>query len=259
MKKYETYLPVFPGFYGTFFEPSEESEIEYINQTRKENGLEPITDYSIEFDNAQYELDMCESCCSVMDGFLGGLKLVSKITMQNISSPKEYNFHNDSINVVIEMDAKNRKAIQTYIYAHRKEFEEYLKETYTSCDGFWSSYSNLFTEWEAETGNFYRFDDPAHYLGSVLEFICQQENITSETLYEFTEAYLGCEDYEFETTKIQCPVCKDWYVADKDQKWQYNNQIEFDKQNYGKEFEPIPYESWLKKQPVYEHCPENEK
>ena len=42
MKKIETYLPLFPGFYGTIFEPYEDSEIDCINEVRKEKGLDEI-------------------------------------------------------------------------------------------------------------------------------------------------------------------------------------------------------------------------
>ena len=39
---FETYLPVFTGFYGTIFEPDESSEIEGINELRESKGLKPI-------------------------------------------------------------------------------------------------------------------------------------------------------------------------------------------------------------------------
>ena len=59
--KYKTFLPVFPGFYGTIFEPNESDEIDYINEVRQEAGLERVDDYSIEFDHSGYEREMSRS------------------------------------------------------------------------------------------------------------------------------------------------------------------------------------------------------
>lgn len=259
MKKYKTWLPVFPGFYGTIFESDGESEMEYINEQRAEKGLEEITDCDVDFDDKTYQNDIAEQCCSILEGELEKLKLVSKITMEEVRSPREYNFANDSINIVVEMDAKNRKAIKTYVYGHKKEFELYLKENYTSRSGFWSSYSDLFSEWEAETGSFYRFDDPAHYLGAVLQFICDCEEITGETLYYLCEANLEVVDIELEVNKIQCPVCKDWYVPETGLKEMYDWQVKKDAELYasvcgGKQPAVKTFEQWGKDQPAFKHC-----
>lgn len=251
MKKYETFLPVFPGFYGTIFEPNESDEIDYINEVRQEAGLERVDDYSIEFDYPQYYENVAKECCDFLSDNLARLGFVSKITKECVVSPREYNFRNDSINIVVEMDLKNRKAIQTYIFAHRKEFQAYLKESYTSCSGFISRYSNLFEDWSDETGKFHDFKNPGHYLGAVLQFICEQEDIDDESMYyAAVETRVECVDYDFETTKMKCEKCGEWYSMRRE----YLAQVERDTILLGKEFEPIAFELWVAKNKDFKHC-----
>ena len=249
MKKYKTYLPVFPGFYGTIFEPSEYIETDSINDYRKSNGLESLNSTEIDFDYEQYELDTAKQCCSIIESNLQEIGIVSGIVLDNIYSPKEYNFHNDSINITVKMDVKNRRAIQQFILEHQNEFSRYL-ERYTSCSGFISSYSNLVDIWAEETGDFYRFDNPSHYLGSVLQFICEQEFITEELLYDSIDNELYCLDFDFEASKVKCKKCGDWYTLLSD----YRSRINIDMAKYGKDFTPISFDSWLSKQVEYSHC-----
>ena len=250
MKKYETYLPVFPGFYGTIFEADEERETESINDAREELSLEPIKDYDIEFDYEGYRQSVARKCCDFLSDNLSGLGFVSKITMQMLRSPREYNFYNDAIDIVIEMDVKNRRAIQDYIYSHKEEFKKYLRSNYTSCSGFFSSYSNYFEDWDEETGNFYMFKNPGHYLGAILNFICECEEITGEQMYYSIEDSLWAIDFDFETTKMQCKTCGDWYSMRRE----YLMQTERDTVLLGKEYEPIPFALWVAKNKDFHHC-----
>lgn len=249
--KYKTFLPVFPGFYGTIFEPNEESEIDYINEVRKDAGLERVDDYSIEFDHSGYEREMSRSCCLFIYDFLDHLGMVNSIRMENIVSPREYNFHNDSINIEVELSAKNRKAIQYYVYSRKDAFEKFLKDRYTPCSGFIPYYSCWFEDWEVETGSFYSFKNPEHYLGAVLEFICQQEDITDEIMfYACDSVRLECEDFDYETTKVKCEECGEWYSLQRE----YGKQVEKQTAQLGRKFTPIAFEVWARKNKDYKHC-----
>jgi len=146
MKKYDTYLPLFPGFYGTMFESEEEAEIDRINSDRSDAGLEKIDDGSIEFDEDGYRRAIAAKCCNFLSKKLQELNVVQDIFFQDIISPREYNFANDSINIAVGLTVKNRRAIQAYVLGHRKEFQEFLKSRYTACSGFIPSYSNLLVD-----------------------------------------------------------------------------------------------------------------
>ena len=117
---------------------------------------------------------LCIEVGRQMSDFIGTIKF------ESLESPKYYNYSNDSINVLID---PNKETISNYIYEHKDEFCKYLRDNYTSCDGFVSSHSNSFDEWECLTKNFRSFKIHSHYLGSVLQFIAENEEITEEDLY----------------------------------------------------------------------------
>ena len=203
----ETFLPCFPGFYGTYLEPEFEYEIDYIYEIRKEYGLNEIEpnpwDY---FDNDAYELDVCKSFADLIDGELSDF--VKNIKIQSIVHPREYNFTTDSVNIELDIDIK---AIQRFIYKNLDDFESYLKEKYTSRDGFMSFYSNQVETWRDETDNFTELDE--HRLGSILEFILEMicDDVNSFQFlcmeYIYTSEYItnnGLYDLNF------CNVCNEF-------------------------------------------------
>jgi len=211
MQTIETWLPVFPGFYDTIFEANVEDELWYQNDCR-DTDL-PIIEYDdLEFDNAQYEEDVVKQCTEFIESNLKALGLVSAIRFQGISSPKEYNFHNDSGNIEIDLSDENIVAIQGYVSFHETKYREWLADTYTSYDGFSSWYSNELSDWYEYTNDFSDFSKKKHYLGSVLEFICWNENITAEDmregLYDIYESSY-CKDRK---DQVKCEECDEWFV-----------------------------------------------
>lgn len=204
--KINTWLPVFPGFYGTIFEPNTDDELYYQNQER-DDSLPKIEWDDLDFDNQEYERDVVKQCCSFLEDELKNY--VSAIKFEGISSPREYNFANDSGNVEIELTNENIQAIRDYIYKNIEAYKKYLKR-YKSYDGFMSFYGYDFKEWVEYTHDFLDYSDNEHYLGSVLEFICQNEDITDEAMYYSLEVYASsyCKD---RTTQVKCEDCGEWY------------------------------------------------
>lgn len=221
MEAVKTWLPVFPGFYGTIFEPQEENEIYSINQERANNKLEPLKYDDIEFDYTQYYQDVCESVVELLESALIQHGVIESIKYECLSSPKEYNFYNDSIHVEIVPTEK----LSQYINDNWSLFVDYIKGRYTSRSGFISFFSNDAEEWKKETDNFTCFGQ--HELGSCLEFVCQNERIDDEYLYYGMEAYLSCVDYQFEITKTKCPDCGEYYKITEIQD-RYNKQVQYD-------------------------------
>jgi hypothetical protein len=155
-KTFETFLPVFSGFYNTIWEIRTE-------QFERDNN---VNSSQIEVDYEQYNQDVVKNICEALPSFSEGI--IKKIELQNIYSPKEYNFRNDSANVLIEV---NTNLLQTYINKNYEELAKYIKQNYTSCSGFISSYSNNISDWKSETKNFSDFSCNGHYLGAILQFI----------------------------------------------------------------------------------------
>jgi hypothetical protein len=165
-----TFLPLFSGFYGSIWDNQDfDGEDEYYDL--------PSDKYFDEFvDWAAYHEHIAKQMCSEVEEYLSDF--VSNIEFECISSPKFYNFENDSIHCEITFDDK---VLDEYLVEHKDKFSEYLKERYTSRDGFVSFFTTDVEPWMAE----YKTD--SHMLGSVLEFVCKNEEI--EEPYDLANAY----------------------------------------------------------------------
>jgi hypothetical protein len=93
------------------------------------------------------------------------------IQFQKIVSPREYNFVNDSINVLITLDTN---VLRTYIEGHLPAYSKHLYHRYSSRSGFISFHPNNVTEWRENTKGFTDFSHE-YYLGSMLEFVTRNE------------------------------------------------------------------------------------
>ena len=226
MKKIETWLPLFPGFYGTVFEPYTEDEIYSINQDRVYKNL--IGDISYDhckFDYEQYESDIAEGCTNIIETELINLGIVSMIICQNVVSPKEYNFKNDSVNIEVHLSDENIININKFINDNLDMFTGYLNGHYKSYDGFMSFYSYSLDDWFCINDMVLLPDilNDKHQCGAILDFIIQEylsdEGIdeTDVWLYYGCEVYLGADNYEELTTKHVCSICNELIIDDGDQ------------------------------------------
>lgn len=164
-KNQETWLPLFSGFYNTIWE----LDTEYVTDS---NGT--IIDFDrMDIDHQAWEKACCEHIIQQLNSELSDFSL--KMRFQSISSPNYYNFSNDSCNVILDID---EQAVSKYIYENQSAFEDYIRENYTSYDGFWSGHSNKFEDWEEDTKKFKNYSENNHCLGALLQFICEHENLS---------------------------------------------------------------------------------
>ena len=208
----QTWLPVFPGFYGTIFDNDKISdyEEEYIRETVEPVELaECMIEHIYESEAVvkfykEYQDSVSKQCVGIIWDNLKRLGYVENIEFEEISSPKEYNFVNDSINVKVTFSAENVEKIKAMLQEHADEWKEYLIKNYKSRDGFMSyhSYDPENEEWNVDIAL-----QDLHNAGSILQFICEQNDITDETLYAFVEdnAIL-----DTEMLKKEC-IEKGWY------------------------------------------------
>lgn len=167
---------MFSGFYHTIWE----LDTEYITD---DNGK--IISYDrMDIDHTGWEKACCEHIISELNYQLSDFSL--RMRFESIYSPREYNFANDSCNVIMDVD---EKAISKYIYENQSAFEDYLREKYTSYDGFWSSYSNKFADWEEDTKKFKNYSEDEHYLGSILQFICEDIGLSEMSIRDSFDEY----------------------------------------------------------------------
>lgn len=201
-----TFLPIFNGFYNTIFDSTSQidNEVYSINQERREKRLDNIDYEALKIDNTSYENEVSKELCYILENELENF--VTKIVYEKLISPKTYNFSNDSIDVVIE---PKTKAIKKYIYEYKEKFIQYLKNNYTSYDGFFSHFSNDFDTWKNDTNNFTNFSKNGHILGSILQFIALNEGITEFNLYDRLEVHISSyiENYDLLVSNPSCNKC----------------------------------------------------
>lgn len=195
-KQIATWLPCFSGFYGTIWEPEETQEMEYVNDEREKKGLEPVKWDDIKFDYDDYHLQVVKGIARRLE--VDYLKpFVQSITIEKIVSPREYNFANDSANVIVTLCTANEKRILKYLSTHEDKWAQWLKDRYTSRSGFMSSYPNYIQE--------YMQDEPLaheHKLGAILDFIARNEANENDSegiemdLYSNVEKYLSAINYD---------------------------------------------------------------
>ena len=178
--KVQTFLPVFNGFYNTLFEDlidnAVDNQIEYYNEQK---GTElNYDDFNFDFITLQNEI--CKDAVSKIEEKLNEIGINCKIIYENLISPREYNFSNDSIN--IEINFKKFSQVIEILEQNYDSFAQYIKDHYTSCSGFISSYSSYASDWMEDLRE--DAENEAHKVGAVLDFILQEvEDYKPEDLY----------------------------------------------------------------------------
>lgn len=184
--KGKAYLPSFRGFYGSIFEHFDtESEVEHINETRRENGLlNDISDNDVDWNWTDYYKECAKAVANVVCDFLKSEGFVSDIEFIRIVSPKYYNFENDSILCEVEISNENHAKIIEYINSNRDEFSAYISDRFTSRSGFISLYTNDTGEWIEIAKN--PSDADVIELQHILDFICNNEGFEcDDSAYEY--------------------------------------------------------------------------
>lgn len=108
----ETFLPLFPGFYGTQFEfNNEDYELEYINEKRAEIGLQPIGYYDVKWSYHDYHIEVCEKAVGYIETKLNELGIECKLAFKKLQSPREYNFGTDMIIIDADFDPEQVRKV----------------------------------------------------------------------------------------------------------------------------------------------------
>jgi hypothetical protein len=185
---FETYLPIFSGFYGGYFEIDESQIIADIQFDRVENGKNELAEISLEIDYSQYYQEISIKLCKEIQYLIReNIDENCDITFQKITSPKYYNFTNDSIDISIEIDLEK---ILSLIEENFERFTQYIKENYTNRSGFISGFTNDANEWIKAD---FIENHSSHCIGTFLDFLlkdvyeveeCNIANYVLEDVYE---------------------------------------------------------------------------
>ncbi len=171
-QSYKTWCPLFPGFYGTIYEPDETSEIESYNDEYKTD----LNYDDFNFDYDQYYKDLSTEYVNKLEVEINSNILPVKMTFEAVQSPREYNFTNYSINIDLEIDLDE---LINIISNNKDKAAEYFKDKYTSCSGFISFHSNDIEDW---LNIEYINEKPAHRIGALLECACYVNGISDDEM-----------------------------------------------------------------------------
>jgi hypothetical protein len=98
-----------------------------------------------DFDHTAYVADLANYCAETIERACSFdfVKFKLKATATGSYSPREYNFATDNAELLIEFDDRR---VLDYVKRHLPEFRQYLKDTFTSYDGFMSYVPNDWAE-----------------------------------------------------------------------------------------------------------------
>jgi len=137
LKEIKSYLPVFQGFYNTLFDT--ESAIDMTLETIDES----IKYDDIEWDNKDYQDRVAKSCVESIENYLKQDGFDIEINFDEVHSPRQYNFSNDSINCTYKITNDSFNELLEYAKTNLSDFKGFLKENYSSCSGFISFYTDF--------------------------------------------------------------------------------------------------------------------
>ena len=175
MKDIQSYLPIFTGFYNTIFDPQYDYELDQINSERQSKGLEIISYDHVHWQYKEAIEKIAKECTNHVQEVINEiLNTDIKVVYESIYSPRQYNFGNDSINVTYKLTDTDIEKIVDYLKDNDYDFDQYLRNRYTSISGLISHYSNDSKIWI----NLYckELEDSQHYIGTLFDFIIKNED-----------------------------------------------------------------------------------
>lgn len=184
--EYYTTRHQFEGFYESNYY---HSEMEYDYNNMMDDELMPKNKHYELVRFKQYQRDLCKEWIDLVKYQLETStgNVIKKISTRKfrLDSPKYYNFETDKLVVKIEF---SKKALELWCFTTKADkFNEYLKEHYSSHDGFTSFISN-------------NIDDFKHdYFFKYLTFKDREQNNLYNVMLEF---YLECQiDFELDVNE----------------------------------------------------------
>lgn len=209
------------AMYGTYLDPDSMFDSYMIESDKEEGYIHFGLDYF--WDNFQYDkyrLAIQERAQSFINGKHSENNVWVIIKVGEIYSPKYYNFSNDEIDLTVTF---SKSKVLNAVSKDITKFDSFLRERYSSRDGFNSYTANNYTQWFEEFNN---EDDTA--IGAVLTYLFQEtieenqqrfiEYVCCDTDLDYRD-FVDSEEYEKEMVVLQN------YVRD-NYKWMTIDTIE---------------------------------
>jgi len=163
------------AMYGTIL-ASENMFDDYQINEDFENGDFDMNaeDYWDKFNNNKYVKEVQNIAATYLDGEIETEEFGISIDVEcgEIYSPKYYNFANDEIDLTVSY---NKSIILSAAKKNKEQFNQFLKENFSSYDGFISHTANNFEEWKQDFK-----EDNVQSIGAVLTFLFQGEFVGNQ-------------------------------------------------------------------------------
>ena len=172
------------AMYGTYLEPDSMFDSYMIESDKEEGYIHFDLDYFWEnFQYDKYRLAIQERAHSFINGKHSENNVWVLVKAGEIYSPKYYNFSNDEIDLDVTF---SKSKVLNEVNKNITKFNEFLKERYSSRDGFNSFTANNYIEWLEDYN-----DEKDTAIGAVLTYLFQ------ETIEENRENFIQhvCDDY----------------------------------------------------------------
>jgi hypothetical protein len=170
--------------YGTYLDPDSMFDSYMIESDKEEGYIHFDLDYFwSNFQYDKYRLAIQDRAHSFINGKHSENNVWVLIKAGEIYSPKYYNFSNDEIDLDVTF---SKSKVLNEVNKNITKFNEFLKERYSSCDGFNSFTANNYIEWLEDYN-----EDKDTAVGAVLTYLFQ------ETIEENREGFIQhvCDDY----------------------------------------------------------------
>lgn len=206
------------GMYGTVLDPDSMFDNWTIDNDKEEGYINYDADYFWDnFDNNAFVSTIQRNAHSFLNGTHEANGIEITIKCGDIYSPKYYNFETDQM--VMDVTYNKRK-VKQYAKDNYEDFYQFLKDNYSSRDGFCSMTANNYNDWLYDFNN-----NDVRSIGAVLSFIFKDDmlheefyNTCYETMYysdfvnysEYNEVYENIRSYVQENymtlNKAKCPI-----------------------------------------------------
>ena len=205
------------AMYGTYLEPDSMFD-NYMIESDKDDGYIHFTPeyFWDNFQNDKYVTEIEKLAHSFINGTIKENNVWVHIKGGEIYSPKYYNFSNDEMDLEVGF---SRKKVVDEINKDIPKFNSFLKERYSSRDGFNSHTSNNYIDWQEDFNN---NEDTA--IGAVLTYLFQEtieENRQSFIEYVYNEHldyrdFVDFEKHDSEVVVLQKYVNDNYKTIDLD-------------------------------------------
>jgi hypothetical protein len=168
------------GMYESDLSPENVLSTDCINDDKEQGYILYNEEYFWDnFDNDLYTKEVQREAAAILDGKHKINDFEITIKCGDIYSPKYYNFTTDNVDMEVTY---NKAEVLKLAKKETELFNSFLKENYSSCDGFTSFGENNFNDWLKKYKN-----DCEIAVGAILTYLCGDyfENSNADLLDSF--------------------------------------------------------------------------